>query len=61
MNTDTDGEKIMDQALDECLKEEGFSKEEMRAFIFRLATNTLNKKDHALLKRRNRKARHVIH
>lgn len=56
----TDAEK-MDRALDECLKEENFSEKDMRAFIFRLATNTLTIKDRTLLKKRNVKVRHIIH
>lgn len=53
--------EAMDRALNECLREEGFSNEEMRALILRLVTKKLNTKDRALLEKRNWKARHFIH
>ncbi len=61
MTMKTDAEKVLDQALDECVEEADFSENEMTAFTYRLATDTLNEKDRVLLNKRNRKARLVIH
>lgn len=54
-------EEEMRQALNECMSEAGMGEKEMRAFIFRLATNTLTESDHVLLRKRNEKAHKVIH
>ena len=54
-------EEVLRRALDECLAEAEMSAEEMRAFIFRLATRRLNERDIRLIAKRNKKASRVIH